>query len=124
MLRVYGGEPTLNVQVSGNDVAKATSLRDFKLFEILRLGFSTREQFKKGTIESWVMGHESQQLRGYVTSTTVKQLLKERSLELRAHLVIIVGLRHILLWDIDKEGELATKPRLVKMLSRSKRQDS
>ena len=69
------------------------------------------------------MGHESQQLRGYVTSTTVKQLLKERSLELRAHLVIIVGSRHILLWDMDKEGNLATEPRLAEMPRRSNRQD-
>jgi hypothetical protein len=43
---------------------------------------------------------------------TVKQLLEERGLELRAHLVIIVGSRHILLWDMNKKGNLAPEPRL------------
>ena len=69
------------------------------------------------------MGNEARQLRGYVTGPTVKQLLEERSLELRARLVIIVGSRHILLWNMDKMGNLAAEPRLVEMPSRSNRQD-
>jgi hypothetical protein len=70
------------------------------------------------------MGKEARQLREYVTGPTVKQLLEERSLELRAHLVIIVGSRHILLWNIDKMGNLAAEPRLVEMPSRLIKQDS
>jgi len=70
------------------------------------------------------MGNAAGQLREYVTGPTVKQLLEERSLELRAHLVIIVGSRHILLWDMDKKGTLAAEPRLVEMPSRLIRQDS
>ena len=69
------------------------------------------------------MRNEVLQLRNYVTSPTVQQLLEERRLELKAHLVIIVGSRHILLWDMDKEGNLAAEPRLVEMPSRSNRQD-
>jgi hypothetical protein len=42
-------------------------------------------------------------------------------LEMRAHLVIIVGSRHILLWDMDKDGNLANEPQLVGMTSTSKR---
>jgi len=53
----------------------------------------------------------------------VKQLLEERNLELRALLVIIVGSRHILLWDMDKEGTLAAESRLVEMPSRLIMQD-
>ena len=69
------------------------------------------------------MGNNVKQLRDYVTGPTVKQLLEERDLELRAHLVIIVGSRHILLWDMDKKGTLATQPRLVEMPSRLIRQN-
>ena len=43
------------------------------------------------------------------------QLLKDGSLEMQAHLVIIVGSRHILLWDMDKDGNLADEPCLVGM---------
>jgi len=70
------------------------------------------------------MGREAGQLRGYVTGPTVKQLLEERSLELRAHLVIIVGSRHILLWDMNEMGNLAAEPRLLEMPSRLLRQDA
>ncbi len=45
--------------------------------------------------------------------TEVQQWVKKQNLELKAHLVIIVGSRHILLWDMDKEGRLSSKPRLV-----------
>jgi hypothetical protein len=67
------------------------------------------------------MGHESQQLRDYVMGPTVKQLLEERGLERKAHLVIIVGSRHILLWDMNKEGNLAPEPRLMELPRRSNR---
>ncbi len=112
----------LNVQVCNtaldNELAKAYALRDYKLPEILKLTFNNKERYKRGTIGSWVMRNEVLQLRNYVTSPTVQQLLEERRLELKAHLVIIVGSRHILLWDMDKEGILAAEPCLVEMPSR------
>jgi len=70
------------------------------------------------------MGKDAGQLREYIAGSTVTQRLKERNLELRAHLVIIVGSRHILLWDMDKKGTLAAEPRLVEMQSRLLRQDN
>jgi hypothetical protein len=51
----------------------------------------------------------------------VQELVKNRRLELQAHLVIIVG-SHILLWDMDKEGKLAVEPRLVETPDRWNRQ--
>ena len=69
------------------------------------------------------MGNEGPQLGDYIKSTKVQQLVVERSLELQAHLVIIVGSRHILLWDMDKEANLAPEPRLIVIPSRSNRQD-
>ena len=69
------------------------------------------------------MGNDGPQLRDYIKSTEVQQLVEKQRLELQAHLVIIVGSRHILLWDMDKEGSLAAEPRLVEIPSRSNRQD-
>jgi hypothetical protein len=119
--------PFLDVRVgdreNASNFAKAATLYNYNLAKILQLEWSDKEKFKGGTLESWIMGKEARQLRNYVTGPTVKQLLEERSLELRAHLVIIVGSRHILLWDMDKEGNLAAEPRLVEMPSRLKRQD-
>jgi hypothetical protein len=43
------------------------------------------------------MENDGPQLRDYTLSDKVQRLVKERSLELQAHLVIIVGSRHILL---------------------------
>jgi hypothetical protein len=92
-------------------------LYNYNLEDILELGWNEKEQFKAGTLRSWIIGNDAGQLRGYITGPTVKQLLEERGLELRAHLVIIVGSRHILLWDMDEKGNLAAKPRLVEMPS-------
>ena len=69
------------------------------------------------------MDHERPQLRDYIKSTEVQQLVATRSLELQAHFVIVVGSRHILLWDMNKDGLLAPEPRLVELPRRSKRQD-
>ena len=57
------------------------------------------------------------QLRNYIKSHEVTQQVLNEGLEMRAHLVIIVGSRHILLWDMDKEGNLAGEPHLVGMTS-------
>ncbi len=54
----------------------------------------------------------------------MQRLVKNGNLELQAHLVIIVGSRHILLWDMDKEGNLTSEPRLVKTSKRLNRLDS
>ena len=67
------------------------------------------------------MGQEATQLRDYIKSDEVQQWVKEGSLELQAHFVIIVGSRHILLWDMDKNGKLTQEPRLVEMSSRRNR---
>jgi hypothetical protein len=69
------------------------------------------------------MEKDGPQLRDYMKSTYTQQLTEKQSLELRAHLVIVVGSHHILLWDMEKEANLAAEPRLVEMPSRSNRQD-
>ena len=113
----------LQVGVRNADLANADILRNYKLLDILQLKFGTWDRHHRGTIRSWVMENGGQQLRGYIKSAEVRQLVEKGSLELQAHLVIIVGSRHILLWDMDKEGNLATEPRLIEVPSRSNRQD-
>jgi len=71
----------------------------------------TTDKFHSGTIQRWVEEMAGKQLRDYVKSDEVKQQVSE-GFELRAHLVIVVGSRHILLWDMDGEGNLS-KPRLA-----------
>jgi hypothetical protein len=95
---------------------------DCGLGEILRLKFASWDKHHRGTIKSWIMENDGPQLRDYVKSDYVQQQVEKQSLELRAHLVIIVGSRHILLWDMEKEGDLAAQPRLVEVPSRSNRQ--
>jgi hypothetical protein len=53
------------------------------------------------------------QLKDYIKSHEVTQQVLNEELEMRAHMVIIVGSRHILLWDMDKDGNLANEPQLV-----------
>jgi len=114
----------LQVGAGGNTPqAGADILRDYKLPEILQLKFVSSDQFHKGTVKSQVEKTDGPQLGDYVKSAYVQQLMGDQSLELRAHLVIIVGSRHILLWDMDKEGKLAAEPRLVEGPSRLDRQD-
>jgi hypothetical protein len=97
-------------------IAKLAILCDYKLSEILKLKFVACDQFHQGTIQQWAVIN-AEQLRNYIKSPEVTQRVLNEGLEMRAHLVIIVGSRHILLWDMDKEGKLADEPRLVGMTS-------
>jgi hypothetical protein len=106
----------LDVPVVGNktdNIAKATILCNYTLPEILQLKFGWWDKYHKGTIKEWVVTNAVSQLRDYIKSAEVTQMVKEKGLEMRAHLVIIVGSRHILLWDMGKEGNLAEEPCLA-----------
>ncbi|KIX01367.1 uncharacterized protein Z518_09092 [Rhinocladiella mackenziei CBS 650.93] len=109
------------LNVTGCDsIAKAKELRQYKLNRILALEFMHWDKHHHGTTKSQVTEKDGPQLRGYIKSADVRRRVNEESLELQAHLVIVVGSRHILLWDMDKDGNLAAEPRLVHMPSRSK----
>jgi hypothetical protein len=97
-------------------LAKADILRGYELSEILQLKFIPQDQYHQGTILNWVH-NDAHQLRDYINSQEVKKLMENGGLELRAHLVIIVGSRHILLWDMNEDGNLTNEPRLVGMTS-------
>ena len=81
---------------------------------VLGLGFAKNDIFGPSlTIKQWIKEEAAPQLKKYVTSKEVKAKLKEGGSVLKAHLVVVVGSRHILLWDMDHDGELAEMPRLV-----------
>ena len=46
-------------------------------------------------------------------SKEVAKKVADGDLSLQAHLVIVVGSRHILVWDMDCNGNLAEKPYLA-----------
>jgi hypothetical protein len=92
--------------------AKAAMLYDYKLSQILEIEFAPYDQHHQGTIQQWAIATASQ-LKDYIRSPQVTQRVLNAGLKMRAHLVIIVGSRHILLWDMDKDGKLVDEPRLV-----------
>ena len=99
-----------------NDLNKAAILCDYKLSDILKLKFVAWDQYHKGTIKQCVVKY-AKQLRDYIKSDEVTRRVSEEKLAMQAHLVIIVGSRHILLWDMNEHGVLANEPRLVGMTS-------
>ena len=104
--------PVLNNQDPVN-LSRANILSSFTLPEILALKFTLWDKQHKGTIREWVVSNVAPQLRSYIKSPQVVQRVECRGLEMRACLVIIVGSRQIILWDMDKEGNLAEVPLLV-----------
>lgn len=95
--------PVLNNQ----DPVNLNSLSSFTLSEILALKFALWDKQHKGTIRKWVVSNAAPQLKSYIKSPQIVQRVECRGLEIRACLVIIVGPRQIILWDMDKEGNLA-----------------
>src|SRR5271170_5673931 len=91
-------------------------LGHYKLPQILQIRFAAWDQYHQGTIQQWVVTTAGQ-LKDYIKSPQVTQRVLNEGLKLQAHLVIIAGSRHILLWDMDEDGNLADKPRLVRMTS-------
>ncbi|KAN0086818.1 putative AAA-ATPase domain containing protein [Elaphomyces granulatus] len=94
--------------------AKASILNTYMCDDVLGLKFSKIDTTGRGgkTIRQWIENDVSPKLRDYITSAEVRRKLKE-GLLLRAHLVVIVGSRHILMWDVDDDGELTNEPYLV-----------
>jgi len=102
-------------------LARANILAKYKPTDVLALKFANWDKWHSGTVVSWVQENEVSQLRNYIKSAEVQQYLEKESLELKAHFVVILGSRRILLWDMDKEGNLSAKPCLAEMPDRSNR---
>lgn len=104
-------------------VARADRLNSFNRDQILQLTFSSREKYRLGTIESSVKEKDAQQLREFIKGDYVRSRVENEGLQLRAYLVIIVGSRHILLWEMDQLGNLTDNPHLVETPKRLGREE-
>lgn len=81
--------------------------------ELLDLRFGKNDKWRKGkTIKDWVYGSPQSQVDGYFKSPEITQFLDDSGRQFRAHLVIVVGNRKILLWDVGRDGQL-NDPRLA-----------
>ncbi len=94
--------------------AKAAALSKYTLQDILKLKFTKDDQFRPGkTIQKWIKDTVAPQLKQYITSEEVMKKVTDGGFSLQAHLVIVVGSRHILIWDMDCNGDLVEEPYLA-----------
>ena len=68
-------------------------------------------QGENTTIEQWVHGREaksseSQVTRYFAESPVIAEFRKDEVRQFHGHLVLIVGNRMILIWDVDNGGKL------------------
>ena len=95
-------------------VRQANTLSDYTLEQILELKFNDREKYIPiQTFDQWIRAKVADQLRKNILGDNVGKLAKDRGLLVLGHIVIIIGSRHILMWDMNREGMLADKPYLV-----------
>ncbi|RPA89845.1 hypothetical protein L873DRAFT_1822113, partial [Choiromyces venosus 120613-1] len=87
---------------------KAEALSKLDINGVLELKFNQREKYKKGTIRDWIEKDVTAQLKSYVLSPEIKELA--RSHEFHAHLVLVVGSRKILVWEMDEKGDWISQP--------------
>lgn len=79
---------------------KASVLSEYTLSQVLQLKFGSWDKFRPGqTVQFWMENDAASQLRDYIRSPQVGALLKDGNL-MHAHLVLVVGSRYILMWDI------------------------
>ena len=70
------------------------------------------DNFRHGrTIKEWIEVDVKWQLKEYIEGPEVKKSVED-GLVLRASIVVVIGSRHILLWDMI-EGQLDAKPVLL-----------
>lgn len=80
--------------------------------ELLEVKFSRNDKWRKGkTIKEWVhSGHDNSpqsQIKRYLESPEITQFLDmDSSRKFHAYLVVIIGNRKVLLWDVDRGGQL------------------
>ena len=93
-------------------LAKAKALKELEVGQVLDLKFEKKDVHRQRmTIREWIEQDVRPQLKDYVTSLEVKERIEERGL--RAHLVLIVGSRQILIQDMDEDGAWIEGPMLV-----------
>ncbi|RPA90217.1 DUF1703-domain-containing protein [Choiromyces venosus 120613-1] len=90
---------------------KAEALSKLGINGVLELKFHEREKYKKGTIRDWIEKDVTAQLKSYVLSPEIRELARSRGFH--AHLVLVVGSRKILVWEMDEQGDWIGQPVLA-----------
>ncbi|RPB01401.1 hypothetical protein L873DRAFT_654505 [Choiromyces venosus 120613-1] len=90
---------------------KAEALSQLGVNEVLELKFHRREKYKKGSIRDWIEKDVTAQLKSYVLSPEIRGVVGNR--EFHAHLVLVVGFRKILVWEMDENGDWIGQPVLA-----------
>jgi hypothetical protein len=92
---------------------KASVLSKYSCDKVLDINFGKNDKFRVGKLQEWIINEVAPQLKSYILSEEMKKMLLEDGRSLKAHIVIIVGSRQILVWDMDSDGKLAEAPDLV-----------
>jgi hypothetical protein len=92
---------------------KASVLSKYSCDKVLDINFGKNDKFHVGKLQEWIIDEVAPQLKSYILSEEMKKMLLEDGRSLKAHIVIIVGSRQILVWDMDGDGKLAEAPDLV-----------
>ena len=102
------------------NIDKAEQLEAMRLNEILKLKFKG-DKFRSGTIQNWIddgeccdsnSGKVRKQLQSHVKGFTVQDEIAGK--DFRAFVVVIVGLRQILVREMDRDGNWVSEFQLAK----------
>ena len=94
-----------------NDIEKANQLEAMGLNKILELKFKG-DKFRSGSIQNWIDGSVRKQFQSYITGPTVQKEIADKNF--RAFAVVIVGLRQILVREMDMYGNWIGEFQLAK----------
>ncbi|KAF9381304.1 hypothetical protein CPC16_009905 [Podila verticillata] len=119
----WGSDCRVNMSTQGRKLECLTGFAHAR--QILDLKFTTFDNSRSGMlIREWVLKGPSQasfgtispqeQLAEYIASPTVTGWKKEKGIEeVLAYLVVVVGSRRILIWEMDKDGCFRKDPQLA-----------
>ncbi|KAF9162739.1 hypothetical protein BGX21_008568 [Mortierella sp. AD011] len=97
---------------SGSPLQRANALADIRnVSEVLDLRFRNDKFRADMTIREWILSGPQDQLREYAQSAEI-QKWKDDGYTITPVLAVVVGSRHVLLWNLDGD-ELDASPRLA-----------
>ena len=93
---------------------KALTLSEYTLLQVLQLKFVLWDRCHKGwTMQQLMEKEAAPQLKDYIQSKEVTEKLEGGKLLLRALVVVVVGSRHILVQEMDSNGQLIGNAELL-----------
>jgi hypothetical protein len=87
---------------------KASVLSEYSCSKVLDIKFGKNDKFHASKLRKWIIDKVAPQLKSYIMNEEVKKL--QRDLSLKAHIVVVIGSRQILVWDMHGDGKLVKAP--------------